>query len=226
MRILIDGYNLLHASGIFADAAPRRGTELASARTALLRFLAERLEPHTRRQTVVVFDASAAPRGLPRHEVCFDLQVHYAVGFPEADALLEELIRRHHAPRQLTVVSSDHRVQRAARRRRAAAVDSQRWLKSLVAQKHATQAGAQPAKPSSPPGEDEVQYWLRQFAAAADAPSSASPPLDEAALQHCRKEDEPRGNARRRRKPAPEPPADDLNPYAPFSPDYFDDLQF
>ena len=32
---------------------------------------------------------------------------------------IEELIRKESAPRRLTVVSSDHRVQRAARRRKA-----------------------------------------------------------------------------------------------------------
>jgi predicted RNA-binding protein with PIN domain len=226
MRILIDGYNLLHASGIFADSGPRRLTELARARRALLRFLAGALQPASRAQTVVVFDASAAPPGLPRHEVCFGLQVQYAAGFPEADALLEELIRRHHTPRQLTVVSSDHRVQRAARRRRASAVDSRSWLESLIAQNRATHAAPQPSKPSLPLSDEEVEYWVRQFSVPDDAQQSPPMPTDDDVSSRDSAPDHASGKRCRRRKQTPEPPADDLNPFAPFTPDHFDDLQF
>jgi len=45
--------------------------------------------------------------------------------------VLEELIEAEADPRHLTVVSSDHRIQRAARRRKAIFVDSDAWLGEL-----------------------------------------------------------------------------------------------
>lgn len=225
MRILIDGYNLLHASGILADTGPGRLTELARARRALLRFLSGVLEPATCAQTVVVFDASAAPRGLPREEVCFGLQVRYAAGFPEADALLEELIRQHHTPRQLTVVSSDRRVQRAARRRRASAVDCRTWLESLMAPHRAAHAAPEPSKPSLPPSDEEVEYWVRQFSVPEDARQLPQMPTDDDDSPRDSAPEHASGKRRRGRKQTPEPAADDLNPFDPFTPDHFDDLQ-
>jgi hypothetical protein len=48
-----------------------------------------------------------------------------------ADDVLEELIEAEADPRNLIVVSSDHRIQRAARRRKATYLDSQDWLAAI-----------------------------------------------------------------------------------------------
>ncbi|HVA16906.1 MAG TPA: hypothetical protein VMV59_04235, partial [Candidatus Dormibacteraeota bacterium] len=70
------------------------------------------------------------------------------------------------APRQLLVVSSDHRLHRAARRRRAQAIDSDRWYAETVRRRRELQraSATRPSKPASAPAEDEVDYWLAQFA--------------------------------------------------------------
>ena len=60
----------------------------------------------------------------------------FAQHHDEADTLIEEMIQRHSAPKQLTVVSSDLRLQTAANRRKAVAVDSENWLDGLNPQKH------------------------------------------------------------------------------------------
>ena len=88
--------------------------------------------------------------------------------------MLEDLIQAHTSPRRLTVVSSDHRVQRAARRRRARAVDSEVWYQEVQRQHHAraaTSSRSPPAplasdKPTGAAGtlsSSEVEYWLRRF---------------------------------------------------------------
>jgi predicted RNA-binding protein with PIN domain len=59
--------------------------------------------------------------------------VRFAVRGRTADELLEELIAAEADPRNLLVVSSDHRVQRAARQRGAQYTDSQPWYAGLVA---------------------------------------------------------------------------------------------
>jgi predicted RNA-binding protein with PIN domain len=163
MVFLIDGYNLLNAVGIIPRGVGP-GT-LERARLALLNFLAESLDEAEVAQTTVVFDAADAPRGLPRVVEHRGLTVRYAAGYADADALIEELIRAESAPRRLTVVSSDHRVQRAARRRKAKAVDSQLWYAETIRRRRGRQGsqGTVPAKPGVPLLEEEVARWLRQF---------------------------------------------------------------
>ena len=96
------------------------------------------------------------------------MTILFAVGYEDADALIEELIRAEPNPRRLVVVSSDRRIQRAARRRKASAADSEAWYGDLSRRRRRRQAAAQdnqalPAKPSVPLLEEEVAYWLSQF---------------------------------------------------------------
>ena len=167
--ILIDGYNLLHASGVFGSGGR---TSLESSREALLDWLGEVLSDAQRKRTTIVFDAKYAPPGLPRSARKHGLQICFAPRGAEADDVLEDLIRDHSVPRKLIVVSSDHRLHRAARRRRATAVDSDRWV---------AEVNRIPATEQSEPGRDEglepdgsrkaaserdsdpLQRWLDEF---------------------------------------------------------------
>jgi len=161
--VLIDGYNLLYATGIVVRGIGP-GT-LERARLALLNFLAASIEPERIPRTTIVFDAAGRMRERPREVEHRGLKVIFAVGYADADALIEALIRSHSAPKQLTVVSSDRRIQQAARRRRARAVDSEAWYAALVASRQSTQADVAevPGRPPVPLLEEDVDYWLRQF---------------------------------------------------------------
>lgn len=133
MRLLIDGYNLLFQSGLLPR---RRGPDgLERARRALLRTLAGLLRPEEVGQTVIVFDARQRPAQASPNEFLDGITVRYAVDYPEADELLEELIRRESTPKRLTVVSSDHRVLQAARRRRAIGVAAEAWWDERLQQR-------------------------------------------------------------------------------------------
>lgn len=172
MPLLIDGYNLIHAAGILGHGVGPNSLERA--RRALLNVLAESLPPEERMRTVVVFDAAEAPPGLPRRLKYRDLRVKFASEHEDADALIEELIARDSAPKKLTVVSSDHRVQRAARRRRARHSDSDVWFAELLRRRHEhteTSDAEDDAKPLGPLSEHEVQYWLHHFHEPETAPS-------------------------------------------------------
>lgn len=163
MALLIDGYNLLHASGVLP-----RGTgpsTLERARSALLNYLAASLDPEQVRQTTIVFDAKDAPRGVRDEYDHHGMTVRFARGYEDADSLLIELIRLDSAPRQLEVVSSDHQVQRAAKRRRARAVDSDRWCAEVARRGRRLEMPPEPeeTKPAAPLPPSEVQRWLRQF---------------------------------------------------------------
>jgi predicted RNA-binding protein with PIN domain len=125
---VIDGYNLLHVSDVFGSEGR---TSLERSREALLDWLASRLDQPERLRTTVVFDARDAPPGLPRSGRKHEMQIEFAPRGGEADDVIEALIRDHSSPRQLTVVSSDHRLHRAARRRKATAIDSEKWFQQL-----------------------------------------------------------------------------------------------
>lgn len=130
MLILIDGYNV-----IAPIAPPGRGATdrwLQDERQRLIDRLSAALPPAMARRTTVVFDAAAAPPGLESRFIRHGIEVEFAVGYAEADDRLEELIAAHSSPKRLTVVSSDHRVQTAARRRGALAIDSDHWLDRLA----------------------------------------------------------------------------------------------
>lgn len=164
MSLLIDGYNLMHAAGIIGRGAGPGGLERS--RLALLNFIAESLDTAEVIQTTVVFDAANAPPGLPRTLVHRGLTVRFADKHESADELIEELIQLDSAPRRLIVVSSDHRLHRAARRRKATPIDSDIWHAQIV-QKRRQRNQASPAqtarKPGAPLTESEIEFWLRQF---------------------------------------------------------------
>ncbi|TWT48256.1 NYN domain-containing protein [Botrimarina hoheduenensis] len=129
MRLLIDGYNLLHASDRFG-VGELAGT-LQGARESLLDWLAQHLTEKERRTTVIVFDARDAPPGLPDRVEFQAIRIRFARGYEDADALLEEIIEKAKGTKQLVVVSADHRVQRAARSRGAKPIDSQDWIREV-----------------------------------------------------------------------------------------------
>ena len=154
---LVDGYNLLHASGVFGTTRGPRGLE--SSRIALLDHLADRLGDLTGR-VLVVFDAANAPDGLPGRTVPRGIRVWFAREYPDADSLIEEILDEERSPQSVTVVSNDRRLQLAARRRGAAALSSDAWLAELRRPRPTGDAGAD--KPPEP-GPGEVEHWKRHF---------------------------------------------------------------
>jgi uncharacterized protein len=154
---------LIHVAGILGSGVGPGS--LQRSRLALLNFLAASLDPAELPHTTVVFDSHDAPWGLPRQVEHQGIMVRFATQYEEADDLIEELIRADSAPRRLVVVSGDHRIQRAARRRRAKAIDSDAWYAELVRARRERRedSPATPGRPPVPLLEEDVNYWLRQF---------------------------------------------------------------
>lgn len=166
MRYLIDGYNLLHAMGLLTGKVGPHGLE--KARLALLGRL---LNDHglDAAAVTVVFDASNAPPDAVPEEHYQGLHIVYALD-GEADDVIESLIQRDGAPRKLTIVSDDHRIQRAARRRRCPALGCLEYLDRM--ERLGRRKPAAPDAPAKPMGvsEEEARHWLREFADLADDP--------------------------------------------------------
>jgi hypothetical protein len=178
MSLLIDGYNLLNAVGIAGRGAGPGGLERS--RLALLNFLAESLSAEEIPRTTVVFDARSAPPGLPGTTDHRGLTVRFAAGYEDADSLIEELIRSDSAPRKLVVVSSDHRLQRAARRRRATPIDSDAWYAEVLQRRRQRQqqsAVEGKNRPPLPPLAEDVDYWVRQFGGQGQQPPITDNPF-------------------------------------------------
>lgn len=165
--LIIDGYNLLHAAGL-ARAAYAQG-DLQRQRHQLLVRLAGSLSTEERQRCTVVFDAIDAPTGLPLEYQHEGIAVLFAEPGHEADEVIEQLVARHSAARNLVVVSGDHRLQRAARSRRAACLDSEAFLTRLSRRggaeettSRSNQSGDSAAK-TSPASDPNIAYWLREF---------------------------------------------------------------
>jgi hypothetical protein len=79
--------------------------------------------------------------------------------------MIEELLEECLAPRNLLVVSSDHRVQRAARHCGASFVDSEEWYRNVLARNRDRAAAGDDGatKPDEQLTPEELNYWIRQF---------------------------------------------------------------
>lgn len=170
LLLLIDGYNVVSPVG-----PPGRSPDpnwLHRERMLLLNRLTKHISDGVRGRTCVVFDAANPPRDRPSEFVFESMQVRFAIDYPEADDLIEELIRAHHSPKQLMVVSSDHRIQTAAARRDAKHFDAQPWLDDLLEgklhlaidnRKTTGQGSGENEKPTGQLSDENVSDWMREF---------------------------------------------------------------
>jgi predicted RNA-binding protein with PIN domain len=165
---LIDGYNLLHAMGILRGRVGPHGLE--KARQRLLTLLCSAHGEEAGRVTVV-FDAGGGRPGSRGEEEFRGLRVCFAVGYDEADDLIEHLIRQAAAPRQLHVISDDHRIRRAARRRHCQVVSCPDYLDALDRlRRPPPRQAAEPPDKAVPLSAGDTQKWLAEFADLADDP--------------------------------------------------------
>ena len=177
LLLLIDGYNVI--APVAPPSRSPRSREpdvrwLQRERLQLIGRLVEHLDREVRGRTCVVFDAANPPADRPSQFQVEGIEVSFAVDYSEADDLLEEIIAAHSAPKSLAVVSSDHRVQTAAKRRGSQAFDSQDWLDDLLDGKvrlaasvnlRAGQGSEQigDEKPTQTIDSDAVEKWMREF---------------------------------------------------------------
>ncbi|HEY7329359.1 MAG TPA: NYN domain-containing protein [Gemmataceae bacterium] len=165
MRYLIDGYNLLHAIGLLCGKVGPHGLE--KARLALLgRLCGDHASDAS--TVTVVFDASRAPPGANAEENHQGIRVLFALD-GEADELIETLIQREPTPRQLMVVSDDHRIQQAGRRRRCVVRNCLDYLEEVERKRTKPSVPDTPAKPECI-SNAETQHWLQEFAELVDDP--------------------------------------------------------
>ncbi len=126
---IIDGYNFLHAAGMIPRSIGP--ATLGRSRQHLLRFLENRLSFQERSNTTIVFDVHQLKDEIAPDDSFAQMTIINAVAYPDADTCIEELITKHSVPKQLIVVSSDHRLHRAAQKRKAIPIDSEDFFEYL-----------------------------------------------------------------------------------------------
>lgn len=129
MRLLIDGYNLMHAAGYLTS---RKAGRIEPIRRRFLSWL-EGIAAAKGVEVVVVFDGFP-PRTAPPSRIA----VHFSQDRTADDAIESLLIEASDRP---TVVSNDGRLHESARRAGAAAWRCERFLDWIL---------EGPARPSSP----------------------------------------------------------------------------
>jgi len=165
---LIDGYNLLFTIGLVPGRAGPHALE--KARLRLLGLL-HGVHGDESGAVTVVFDAAHSPPGASCEQEFHGLHVRFAAGHAEADDLIELLIGQDAAPKHLTVVSDDHRIQQAARRRHCTVQGCQDYLDWL--DRHRRQRRRQLLEtPEKQQGisPQEKQRWLDEFGDLDDDP--------------------------------------------------------
>lgn len=175
--LLIDGYNLLHAAGL-ARRTYGPG-EFERTRQRLLKLVAGQLFPRELQRTTVVFDAPEQSLGPSPPTLSHGIRVIFASGEKDADALIERLIQSNSAPRRLHVVSSDRRIQRAARRRRAKFLGSDEFLDRILRRRGPAERARQAEPPEKQQGltaPGEIEAWMKAFGDVGPVADQLKPP--------------------------------------------------
>ena len=135
--VLVDGYNVLHAISRFAP----RGGDVAQARQALERWLAEAAACHRVAESVIVWDGRDGTASATRSG---RLQVLYTEASRTADERILELCRGPYANRSGStwVVSSDRDVQGPARQLGFTAMGAMTFYRRWSADRPASRGSA------------------------------------------------------------------------------------
>ena len=152
---IIDGHNLLHAICKIEDDREAIGD------VELCRTVGKYLKL-TGRKGEIIFDGTGPP-----DKSIFDridgVEVLFAGRGTDADAVIEEKIKANTAPKRLTIVSSDRRLRKAARARKAAAVKSDVFWNNIQRQLSRKRRTREPPAKRQGLSEGETKQWLEFF---------------------------------------------------------------
>jgi predicted RNA-binding protein with PIN domain len=157
MPVIIDGYNLYHfARSVYVED----GIELAlSAFVSIIDEWTRR----SRQKVTLVFDGSVPPV-LRQNSTNFgSVAIEFSGPASDADSVIERHVLVYSAPKLLTIVSSDHRVQKAGRRRHCKVLGSDAFWKTMAKKLTAKLPAPEPRQKKSGLFSYEVEYWLKVF---------------------------------------------------------------
>jgi len=155
-KIIIDGYNVIHADERLKRTAARN---LQQAREHLIAML-ERYLSDRKLQVTVVFDGRGRLADM-ESVIPGRLQVVYSSSPGTADELIVSTLEESDNPRAFIVVTSDRTdIGRTARAMGAEVIASEEFLERLRGGPRAPKVG----KPEKPAADDaDTEYWLKKF---------------------------------------------------------------
>jgi|SRR6185312_52477 predicted RNA-binding protein with PIN domain len=103
VRILVDGYSLLHN---WPELAPGKARHSAAARDELVRVLTQYRDAIATPITVV-FDGAGAPAGTPKAETSPELEIIYSKAGQTADDVIERVAHRMQPYGEVLAVTDD-----------------------------------------------------------------------------------------------------------------------
>ena len=170
MRLIVDAWNVLHVEGVLPPGLA--GLDLVG----LGRLM------HATRwadgRGTLVCDGAAQPRpaGLPG-----SIHVLWSGHAREADDIIEDLIAATSSPRRLTIVSTDNRLKRAAKRRRCHWLSSHAFLRTILDDLSRAPRSASPSEATEERAHSE-EDWDALFALAPDELAALESEADAADL--------------------------------------------
>ena len=155
MAVIIDGHNLLRSiQKSFEDFESITSVRLCRIISGYLKLTGEKGE--------IVFDGIGPPDKSGFDNIS-NLEVFFAGLGSDADTVIEDKIKASTAPKRLTVVSSDQRLQKAARKRRATVVKSEVFWDNVQRQLSRKRKAKEPLAKCQGLSESETDQWLKFF---------------------------------------------------------------
>ena len=161
MRVIIDGYNLAHASTWLGLRG--RVREPSGLRMMMIRLLAKYAERTDDRMTVVFDGRPADGQKIIDIGERAGLEVIFSGHDEDADALIERMLELSTGARETLVVSSDRRVRAAASRRNAKSCRSGEFFNRMRRALHEpeTPPETEPREKFAGLDEGEINVWMR-----------------------------------------------------------------
>ncbi len=152
---IIDGHNLLHSiHKEDLNSGPIRDVQLCWIVGRYLKQIDQRGE--------IIFDGTG-PRDKSEFDNVNYLEVFFAGLGTDADTVIEDKIGANTAPRRLTIVSSDRRLRKAARARKATSVKSEVFWNNIQKQLSRKKTTKEPTAKRQGLTDSETKQWLEIF---------------------------------------------------------------
>ncbi|MDT8303823.1 MAG: NYN domain-containing protein [Sedimentisphaerales bacterium] len=151
----IDGHNLLHSvQKDDPDSGPIGDVRLCHIIGSYLKLTGQSGE--------IIFDGIGPPDKSGFEDIS-NLEVFFAGLGTDTDTVIEDKISLNTAPRRLRVVSSDRRLRKAARARKATSIKSEVFWNNMQKQLSRRKAAKEPTAKRRGLSESETRQWLDIF---------------------------------------------------------------
>ena len=155
MPVIIDGHNLLHA------ILKTGGGSEAISDVGLCRIIGSYFKL-TGQKGEIIFDGTG-PSDKSGFDYINSLEVFFAGLGTDTDTIIEDKIGASTAPKRLAIVSSDRRLRKAARARKATSVKSEVFWNNIQKQLNRKRANKEPMAKRQGLSESETKKWLEIF---------------------------------------------------------------